>query len=1129
MKKVILSLLVIFASGSLIAQSDSTQVKDSVEEKSDKKKLPLKAERTYHLETDEGTWLSLDVSSDGKNIAFDLLGDIYLLSMEGGKAKRLTSGLAFDTHPRFSPDGRKLLFISDRSGSENVWLLDISSEINEPEQFTEQSKNSFQSADWSPDGKYIVTSEGRRALNLRMYHIDGGSGADVNESDLKLVEPAFSADGRFIYYSSRSGGWQYNASLPQYQLAVYDRETGESENVTSRYGSAFSPTLSPDGAWLVYGTRHNTETGLILRNLSTGEEKWLAYPVQRDEQESIATLGVLPAMSFTPDSKFVIASYGGKIHRIPVAGGDATEIPFTVTEDIAMGPLLSFDYPVSDSPQMTVTQIRDVVTSPDGSRIAFTALNRLYLMNLTDSTPVRVTNMEQTEAQPCWSPDGESLVFVTWSEKDGGHIYKVNTNGRMRPVQLTSQSALYTEPAWSYDNRIVYLKGFQTNFQNATGPRAFQAQNELYWIAPEGGESHFISKSLGRSAPHFVKSDNRIYLYSGRKGLVSIRWDGTDEKEILKVTGITTYGTTLDELGHRILIDTPGEPKQEPSDATLIKMAPQGDQALALINNDIYTVTVPRLGKEVVTISVASPEKAAFPARKLTEIGGQFPSWSEDAKKVYWSIGNAFFTYNLDEARLVEKELERKKKAAEEEKKDDAKEEKKEDAEEKEKSEEKEGYTPQERRVKVEIKRDLPEGRILLQNARIITMENEEVLENGDILIENNRISAVGPTGTLSIPKGTEIMKMDGKTILPGFIDTHAHMRPAWGLQKSEVWSYAANLAYGVTTTRDPQTGTTDVLTYSDMVDAGMINGPRIYSTGPGVGYWAYNIKDLDHARNVLKQYSEYYDTKTIKMYMTGNRQQRQWIIMAAKEQKLMPTTEGALDFKLNMTQILDGYPGHEHSFPIYPIYKDVIGLVAESETAYTPTLLVSYGGPWAENYYYATENVQGDQKLNYFTPKSDLDAKSRRRNAGWFMEEEHIFSRHAEFVDDLIKAGGIAGVGSHGQLQGLGYHWELWSMQSGGLSEYNALKVATLLGARSIGLENDLGSLVKGKLADLVILDSNPLENIRNTNSIRWVMKNGRLFQAENLQEIYPEKKEAPEFNWHQSVPENVPGMMER
>jgi hypothetical protein len=303
--------------------------------------------------------------------------------------------------------------------------------------------------------------------------------------------------------------------------------------------------------------------------------------------------------------------------------------------------------------------------------------------------------------------------------------------------------------------------------------------------------------------------------------------------------------------------------------------------------------------------------------------------------------------------------------------------------------------------------------------------------------------------------------------------------------------------------------------------------GPRVYSTGPGV-FSSEDIEDLDHARDVLTRYSKYYDTKTIKMYGAGNREQRQWIIQAAKEQELMPTTEGALDFKENLTQVIDGYPGHEHSFPVFPLYQDVIDLTAFSRTVYTPTLLVAYGGPWAENYFYAVERPHDEPKLQRFMPHKNLDERTRRRGSGWFMEEEHVFEEQAVFVKDLVEAGGRAGVGSHGQLQGLGFHWELWAMQAGGISEHDILKVATIQGADGIGLDEDLGSIKEGKLADLVILNSSPLDNIRNTADISHIMKNGYMYEANTLDEIFPTQRELPTFWWQNNEPINVPGVEE-
>jgi len=1084
--------------------------------KSKTDELPLKPTRSVDFTTSEGTWISLDVSPDGRTIVFELLGDLYTMPVSGGEAKRITSGPPFDSQPRYSPDGKTIVFLSDRSGSENIWLCDADG--SNARALTKGDRNLYASPEWTPDGQYVVASKTSMPIGstyeIWLYHRDGGSGVSLTKDDKgpapgppgrgtqnNALGPAFGPEGRYLWYSRHRGGFGYNLDLPEWEIAIYDRQTGKVFNQTDLYGSAMRPVLSPDGKWLVYATRHDAETGLRLRNLVSGDDQWLVYPVQRDDQESRFTRDLMPGSSFTPDSKALVVSYGGKIWRVEVPSGQVTPIPFTAKVHQDLGPLVRFETRV-DTGEILVKQIRDASPSPDGKRLAFSALDKIYVMDLPSGTPRRVTTDTVHEQVPAWSPDGQWIAYVTWSD-EGGYVEKVRADGRSRPQRLTPDPAFFDHPGWSPDGqRIVVIKGPRSSrVAERLGPGY-----ELDWLPAGGGAPTRVTPIAGGGRPHFSRDATRIYLYEQNEGLVSMRYDGTDRRVHIKVTGFTPS-----------FLPTP-----EPFPADEVLIAPDSGRVLATSSNYVYLVTLPLVGATPPAINVADTAAATFPVHRLTRIGGDFIGWMPDARTVYWSVGRSFFRYNP----ALADSLGKVKARADSIRADSLKQATKEKPDSVGKARvdspaKLPAYEAERVDVSVKVPRDVPRGSVVLRGARIVSMKGDELIEKGDVVVTDNRLVCVAATCTA--PAGAAVVDVSGKTIVPGFIDIHAHPWPTWGIHETQVWKYLANLAWGVTTTRDPQTSTTDVLTYADQVESGDLIGPRIYHTGPGVfgAFLEENWTSLDDVRNTLKRYSEFYRTNTIKQYMAGNRKQRQWVIMAAKELGLMPTIEGGLDFKMNQTVQLDGYPGSEHAFPIMPLYNDAVQLAAQSGITYTPTLLVSYGGPFSENYFYEHFDIHDNAKMRRFLPHEEIDQRAERRP--WFRDNQYVFPRIAASAAAILRAGGNVGMGCHGQLDGLGCHWELWAMAAGGMTPREVLKVATMDGAYGIGMDKDLGSLEPGKLADLIVLDANPIEDIHNTEKIRYVMKNGRLYEGETLNEVWPRKKQLPRMWWWDQEPKGV------
>jgi len=1142
------------------------------------KSLPLVTSRSLAFTTSEATWLSLDLSPDGRTIVFELLGDLYTLPVTGGEATRITSGQGYDMQPAFSPDGTQLVFISDRNGSENVWISNADG--TKARALTTTERENYMSPIWTPDGEYVIAAKGAQ---LWMYHHTGGSGVQMTgvaaaggpgaaaPAAPALLGPAFSDDPRFLWVNvrgtvptgltSRLVADEADADFDPhtnvrssarvvgpYQIGQLDRENGRLLVRTHEHEGAFRPVPSPDGRWLMYSTRHDAREALKLIDLTTGEDRWLKLDVQRDDSQGggARDRDVYPRSVFTPDSRAVITSYDGRIWRVSVPDGDAVQIPFTAKVDQQLGPLVKFDYPIDDE-KLTISQIRGARPSPDGRRIVFTALDRLYIADLPpgrgakkekpaaasgagptaktgEAAPPpppapppapairdarRLTASTDVEHGPVWSPDGQFIAYVTWNDDEGGHVYRVRADGSAPPERLTTVAAFFDKLTYTRDgSRLVAVRGSKMHRMRTLedfGNHSGSAELEYVWMPATGGAPARIAwvaggaTQQGRNAPHVGPDPNRIYAWSGSEGLLSMRFDGTDIKPVVKVTAPAVGGQGGPPLPDEVVL------------------SPDGKRALVRANRNVFMITVPPVGGAVPTVSAATP--SSVPTWRLTRVGGDFVGWTDDGRAAFYSIGRSFFLHDL----AVAGEVDAANRATAEAEADRAA-----SAPAAAPAAPAAGAQPpaagqdptqkpaapprpptfeyEPHRVDVEIvaEKDKPRGTFAFRNARLITMKGDEVIPRGDIVVTDNRITAIGPSGQVRIPAGAVVRDVAGKTVMPGLVDIHAHTWVAWGVHRSQVSQFFAQFAFGVTTQRDPQTSSEDALTYQDLMDVGQLVGPRLYSTGPGV-FAADNIRSLDDARDVLRRYADHYNTKTIKQYMVGDRKVRQWVIMAAKELGLTPTTEGGSNFTMNLTLMQDGYAGLEHTLPISPFFDDVVKLGAASAITYTPTLIVSYGGPTGRQHYLTTSNVDEEQRLRRFTPHDELD---KWKNTDWNRPDQYIFPLHAKQLTKWVEGGGKLGLGSHGEVQGIGAHWELWMMASGGMKPHAALRAATIDSADAIGFAKDLGSLEVGKLADLVVLDANPLDDIRNSARISQVMKNGRLYDAATLDETYPRQK---------------------
>jgi Tol biopolymer transport system component/imidazolonepropionase-like amidohydrolase len=1073
--------------------------------------------RKISFEARESTWMSVDVSPDGETVVFDLLGDIYSLPIRGGEATALTSGPAFDSQPRFSPDGHTIAFTSDRGGIDNIWLMDADGK--NPRALTEEKDSYIRSATWTPDGAYLVArkEDGKRAgippVELWMYHKEGGGGIKLTSSDEinNASGPSLGRDGRYIYFSARMRPFSYTPDLSGglWQIVRYDRSSGETFPVTQGFGGAVRPLVSPDGKNLVFVSRQDAKTVLLLRDLSSGAETLLLTGVTRDEQEGFAQMELWPGYAFTPDGRSILFSNHGKLVRLDLGTKEVQPIPFVAHVTQWAAPRVAFQDRVDTGP-VEPRILRSASQSPDGRWVAYDALSRVWIQELAGGKPVgaprRLTPDSSTlplrEYAPSFSPDGRSIAYVTWSDAEGGHVWKASLEGA--PQKLTRQAGHYANPTWSpAGDRLAFVRGSGLEF------RGRQPEDEeffeIHWMEAAGGDTHYVtsvkpSNGMGFHPRAFFSGDGARLFYASplerkkqtddpKNDLVSVRLDGTDKKRHLRF----------------------------PVVGDLVP-SPDGQWVVFTSRDNVYVAALPPvLTTEPAEVSL---KEGPVPVWRLSDEAGAYTGWTAGGKTITWIQGRAFHRLVVEEAIAFARE-ERKKKAeaGKAGKKGEKKDEKKDE------TDKDELKLPKSDTIELKLAapRAIPEGSFVLKGARVITMHGDEVLENADVVVAGNRISAVGPSGKVSIPPGAKSWDAQGKTVIPGLIDTHAHMHySGYQIFPDTKWEYVANLAYGVTTIYDPSAPSLDVFGQAELIEAGRMLGPRVYSSGDVLyggqqeDVWAEVNSQADALRQVRRMKA--YGARMIKVYQQPRRSQRLYFAQACRDLHMLLTAEGAGELTADLTMVTDGYTAFEHSLPV-ELQKDVVSFVSQAGTYYTPTLIVGYGGPWGEQYFYQTMNPHDDAKLRRFVPHRMLDRLGRRHI--WISPDEYHFPTVAAGVAAVARAGGHVSLGGHGQLQGLGPHWELWAMAGDGgakgsaLAPLEALRAATLSGADKIGFAQDLGSIEAGKLADMVVLDENPLLDIHATTKIHWVIKNGEVFEADTMREVWPKEQSPPRFFW--------------
>lgn len=927
---------------------------------------------------------------------------------------------------------------------------------------------------------------------------------------------------------------------------------GKARQLTRGLAINMSPAWSPDGKYIAY---LSDATGMgRLHVMDTVGNFHKVLGEDRNQQLILRSIWLPDSMRVINNSSIIYDITGvhpaAKNNRRPSMSdmvGVSGDFGYCVSNDNGVFKLIKFDRNTGDKiilfefrSMLNVLEKRSMRISPNGRWVSYLkynsgSLDSLLVIDLTNNeqnliVPLNIQFAPEVDHNFCFSKDsnfiyigyegkihriaietGENIIipFVADVKIDMGRLNYNTSRISLDPFQVKYIRSVNRSPngkhiIFSALNRI-YIKELPNGlprvlvnqnvgqFHPAYSPDgnwiAYITWNEtegghLWKVRSVGGTPEQITDVAGLyQHPSWSQDGKNILL---KKGIDNLEVGGNEAQ--IQVISLEDKSVRLitesvsKEIHKEVLLSAYVDKKLLPS-ISLIVPSPDGKNIAFLYNENLYLVPLINARNPEATLSDTLSKSLIRFARGVCD-----PVWEEGGKIISWVSANKYC--RIDPNKII-------------------------NAAKGETPNKSYKGLPESNIIDVDLPVDIVninlkapclygQGIIALTNARIITMHNKDVFENGIAIVKDGRFVYVGESGKIKIPREAKVLDLKGKSIIPGFIDMHSHMKessPTFDITPQQPWQRRINLLYGITTARNPSAGF-EFLGHSELIEAGESIGPRFFSAQGRVDYTPFSL----HEANIIVSNRVKMGASVIKQYGLSTKLERQLLLQASRNAGINMTNEGDRMPMYWLGMVKDGSTGIEHNPTWGDVHNDFFTLIQKSGTYITPTLQTGepncneyfhklYGQTYIDqNAQFLPENLKSylQKKINEIKLDTSWIAKSRINTA-------------------INKAGGKIMMGSHGEYQGIGAHYEIWALQMGGLSNYEALKTATITAAEGLGMQKDLGSIEPGKIADLIILDKNPLEDIRNTNTIQYVMKAGVLYESKTLKQVWPEKKKTP------------------